>query len=50
MSKAFPVIAGTADIPSQENLLFGNLKHLIDDSIIKERVESRYMSSSVDFS
>lgn len=32
MSKAFPIIAGTADIPSQENLLFGNLKHLTINS------------------
>ena len=37
MSKAFPIIAGTADIPSQENLLFGNLKHLTDGSIIKAK-------------
>ena len=37
MSKAFPIIAGTADIPSQENLLFGNLKHLTDDSITKAK-------------
>ena len=35
MSKAFPIIAGTADIPSQENLRFGNLKDLTDDSITK---------------
>ena len=26
MSTVFPIIAGTDDIPSQENLLFGNLK------------------------
>ena len=37
MSKAFPIIAGTADIPSQENLLFGNLKHLTDGSITKAK-------------
>ena len=37
MSKAFPVITGTADIPSQKNLLFGNLKHLTDDSIAKAK-------------
>lgn len=35
MSKAFPIIAGTADIPSQENLPFGNLKDLSDGSITK---------------
>ena len=37
MSKAFPIIAGTADIPSQENLLFGNLKHLTDGSITRAK-------------
>lgn len=37
MSKAFSIIAGTADIPSQENPLFGNLKHLTDDSITKAK-------------
>lgn len=35
MSKAFPIIAGTTDIPSQENLPFGNLKDLSDGSITK---------------
>ena len=35
ISKAFPIIAGTSDISSQENLLFGNLKHLIDGFITK---------------
>ena len=35
MSKAFPIIAGTADIPSQENLRFTNLKDLTDGSIVK---------------
>ena len=35
MSKVFPIIAGTADIPSQENLRFGNLKNLTDGSITK---------------
>ena len=35
MSKAFPFISGTADIPSQENLIFGNLKDLTDGSITK---------------
>lgn len=34
MSTVFPIIAGTADIPSQENLLFGNLKNLTDGSIM----------------
>lgn len=33
MSKAFSIIAGSADIPSQQNLLFGNLKDLTDGSI-----------------
>ena len=37
MSKAFPIIAGTADISSQENLLFGNLKHLTNGSITKAK-------------
>ena len=37
MGKAFPIIAGTSDIPSQENLLFGNLKHLTDGSITKAK-------------
>ena len=38
MSKAFPIIAGAAaNIPSQENLLFGNLKHLTDGSITKAK-------------
>jgi len=31
----FPIIADIVDILSQKNLLFENLKHLIDDSIIK---------------
>ena len=35
MSKVFPIIAGTADIPSQENLPFGNLRNLTDGSITK---------------
>ncbi len=35
MSKAFPIITGTADIPSQENLRFRNLKDLTDGSITK---------------
>ena len=33
MSKVFPIIAGTADIPSQENLRFTNLEDLTDGSI-----------------
>lgn len=37
MSKVFPIIAGTCDIPSQENLLFGNLKDLTDGSITKAK-------------
>ena len=37
MSKVFPIIAGTAAIPSQENLLFGNLKDLTDGSIPKAK-------------
>ena len=35
MSKVFPLIAGTTDIPSQENLQFSNLKDLTDGSIAK---------------
>lgn len=31
----FPIIAGTADISLQENLLFGNLRNLTDGSITK---------------
>lgn len=37
MSKAFPIITGNADIPSQENLYFGNLKDLTDSSITKAK-------------
>ena len=37
MSKAFPIIAGTAKIPSQQNLIFGNLKDLTDGSITKAK-------------
>lgn len=37
MGKAFPVIAGTARIPSQYNLPFGNLKDLTDGSITKAK-------------
>lgn len=37
MSKAFPIIAGTTDIPSLENLLFGNLKDLTDGTICKAK-------------
>ena len=39
MSKVFPIIAGTSDIPLQDNLLFGNLKHLIDSSITKAKLD-----------
>ncbi|KAL8704528.1 MAG: hypothetical protein Q9201_002302 [Fulgogasparrea decipioides] len=35
MSMVFPIIAGTADIPSQENLRFTNLKDVTDGSITK---------------
>lgn len=35
MSEVFPIIAGTTDIPFQENLSFGNLKDLTDGSITK---------------
>lgn len=37
MSKAFPIIIGDADIPSQENIPFGNLKDLTDGSITKAK-------------
>lgn len=37
MSKAFPIIVGTANIPSQENVLFGNLKNLTDGTITKAK-------------
>lgn len=33
MSNAFRIIAGSTDIPSQQNLLFGNLEQLTDGSI-----------------
>lgn len=35
ISKVFPIITGTTDIPSQENLRFTNLKSLTDGSITK---------------
>ena len=37
MSTVFPFIPGTADIPSQENVLFGNLKDLTDGTISKAK-------------
>jgi len=37
MSRVFPIIAGTIDIFSQENLRFTNLKNLIDSFIIKSQ-------------
>ena len=37
ISKVFPIIAGTTNIPSQENVLFGNLKDLTDGSITKAK-------------
>ena len=37
MSEAFPIIIGTAAIPSQKNLLFGNLKDLTDGSITRAK-------------
>ena len=37
MSKVFPIITGTTDIPSQESLLFGNLKDLTNGSITKAK-------------
>ena len=39
MSKVFSIIINTADIFSRKNLLFGNLKHLIDSSIIKVKLD-----------
>lgn len=36
-SKVFPIIAGTTNIPSEQNLLFGNLKDLTDGSIAKAK-------------
>lgn len=39
ISKTFPIIAGTPNILSQKNFLFGNLKHLIDDFIIKIKLD-----------
>lgn len=39
MSKVFPVIASTPDIPSQENFLFGNFKYFINSSIIKIKLD-----------
>ncbi len=40
MNKAFPIIAGTTSIPSQENLRFTNLKDLTDGSITKAQPDS----------
>ena len=40
MSKTFPIIAGTTNIPSQENLRFTNLKDLTDGSITKAQPDS----------
>ena len=37
MSKVFPIITGTSDIPSQEDFYFGNLKDLTDGSITKAK-------------
>lgn len=37
MSKSFPMIVGSAKTPSQQNLLFGNLKDLTDGSITKAK-------------
>ena len=37
MSTAFPIITGDADIPSQQNLLFGNLKDLTDGTITEAK-------------
>ncbi|CAF9924388.1 MAG: hypothetical protein ALECFALPRED_002737 [Alectoria fallacina] len=48
MSNAFPIIAGTADIPLQENLLLGNLKHLTDGSITKAKPDCYDGSSPAD--
>ena len=48
MSKAFPIIAGTADIPSQKNLLFRNLKYLTNGSIIKVKLDCYNESSPAD--
>jgi len=48
MSKAFPVIASTPDIPSQENLLFGNLKYITDGSITKAKLDFYDRSRSTD--
>ena len=48
MSKAFPIIAGTSDIPSQANLLFGNLEHLTDGSITKAKPDCYDGSRSAD--
>lgn len=42
MSKVFPMIAGTADVPYQENLLFGNLKELTDGSITQAQPDVYY--------
>ena len=37
MSKAFPIIAGTANIPSEQNILFGNLEDLTDGTITQAK-------------
>ena len=48
MSKVFPIITGTATIPSQENLRFENLKDLTDGSITKAQPDLYYRSRSED--
>ena len=48
MSKVFPIIAGTADIFSQENLPFTNLKNLTDGFIIKAQPDFYDGSRPVD--
>ena len=45
MSNAFPVLGGKRNIPSQGNLLFGNLKDLTDGSITKAKPD-RYDGSN----
>lgn len=47
INKVFSIVTNIVDILSQKNLLFGNLKHLIDTSIIKVKPDCYDRSRSV---
>ena len=48
MSTVYPLIAGSADIPHEENLLFGNLKDLTDGSIVKAKPDFYHGATPVE--